>query len=117
ASKRIEAAESMMDFARAMPNAAALIMDLIAKNQDWPGADEMATRLAKAIPPQYLSMDQIKDVPPQVQALIQSLDSNVKQLTQEKAQLMQALTEQQSDRAQRERKIENDFEAKLLNIV
>lgn len=117
ATKRIEAAESMMDFARAMPNAAALIMDLIAKNQDWPGADEMAVRLAKAIPPQYLSVDQMKDVPPQVQAIIQSLDTQVKQLTQEKGQLMAALTEQRSDRAQRQDKIDKDFEARLLKII
>lgn len=116
ATKRVEAAESMMDFARALPNAAALIMDLIAKNQDWPGAEEMATRLAKAVPPQLLSPDN-KDVPPQVQAMLSALDGQVKQLSAERQQLVAALTEQQSDRAQRQDKIEKDFEAKLMTMI
>jgi hypothetical protein len=116
ATKRIEAAESMMDFVRAMPNAGALIMDLVAKSQDWPEAETIATRLAKAIPPQYLTPE-VKDVPPQVQAIIQSLDTQVKQLTAEKGALLAQLTDQQADRAQRQDKIEKDFESKLINIV
>ena len=116
ATKRIESAQSMMDFARALPNAAALIMDLIAKNQDWPGAEEMATRLAKAIPPQFLTPDQ-KDVPPQVQALMQAMDTQIKQLGMERQQLIAALTEKQSERALEMTKIQNDFDAKLLKIV
>jgi hypothetical protein len=116
ATKRIEAAESMMAFVRAVPAAGQLVMDLIAKNQDWPGAEEMATRLAKALPPNLLTPDQ-KDVPPQIQAMLQAMDSQIKQLSQERVQLMQALTEQQSDRAQRQDKIDKDFETKLLGIV
>lgn len=116
ATKRIEAAESMMDFARALPNAAALIMDLIAKNQDWPGAEEMATRLAKAIPPNLLSPD-AKDVPPQVSAMLQAMDQQIKQLSQERQQLIAALTSQQADRQQRQDKIDKDFESKLLAVV
>lgn len=116
ATKRLEAVESMMDFAKAMPNAGALIMDLIAKNQDWPGAEEIATRLAKAIPPQFLAPE-MRDVPPQVQALIQSLDTQVKQLTVEKTAAMQQLMDKQADRAQRQDSIDKDFEAKLIKIV
>lgn len=48
--KRVEAAQSMISFVQAVPNAAALIADLIAKNQDWPGAEEIAARLKRAIP-------------------------------------------------------------------
>jgi Skp family chaperone for outer membrane proteins len=116
ATKRVEAAESMMDFARALPQAAALIMDLIAKNQDWPGADEMATRLAKALPPGLLSPD-MKDVSPQLQALIASMQQQLQQAQQERVLLMKALTDQQADRDQRERKIELDFEAKVLSAM
>ena len=49
--KRIEAAESMMAFVQAVPPAAALIGDLIARNMDWPGAEAIAERLRKALPP------------------------------------------------------------------
>lgn len=49
--KRQEAAESMMAFVQAVPQAAALIGDLIAESQDWPGAEAMAKRLKGALPP------------------------------------------------------------------
>ena len=116
ATKRIEAAESMMAFAKALPNTAQLIADLIAKAQDWPGADEMARRLAKAVPAQYLTPDQ-KDVPPQVQALLQALDQQVKQLSAERQQLMAALNDRSADRQVAQDKVNKDFEAKLLQIL
>lgn len=49
--RRAEAADSMLQFAQAVPGAAQLIGDIIAKNMDWPGADQIATRLKKALPP------------------------------------------------------------------
>ncbi len=120
ATKRIEAGESMMDFMRAIapaaPQIAVNIADLVAKNMDWPGAPEMATRLAKMLPPNLLQPD-MKDVPPQVQAMLSQLQQQLQAATQEKAQLVQALTEQQSDRAQRQDEIDKTFEAKLLTVV
>jgi len=49
--KRQEAAESMMQFVSAMPQSAQVIGDLVAKNMDWPGADLIAERLKKMLPP------------------------------------------------------------------
>ncbi len=115
ASKRIEASESMMAFAKALPQTAGLIADLIAKNQDWPGAEEMATRLAKALPPQLLTPDQ-KDMSPQVEAVMQQMDSQIKQLTQHTQQLMAALTEKNTDRAQKQDEIDKAFHAKMAQI-
>jgi len=54
ATRRAEAVESMTAFAQTNPQAAALISDLIAKNSDWPGAEQIARRLRKIIPPQIL---------------------------------------------------------------
>lgn len=116
ASKRIEASESMMAFARALPNTAQLIADLIAKNQDWPGADEMARRLAKAVPAQYLTPDQ-KDVPPQVQAVMQHMEEQIKQLSQKLQHAGAALNDRTADRAVAQDKVNKDFEAKLLGIL
>lgn len=48
ASRREEAASQMIELIRAFPPAAPLIGDLLAKNLDWPGADEVAHRLARA---------------------------------------------------------------------
>lgn len=50
--KREEAASQMIELIRNYPQAAPLIGDLLAKNLDWPGADEIADRLQAMLPPQ-----------------------------------------------------------------
>jgi hypothetical protein len=115
ATKRVEAAESMMEFARVMPNVASLIADLIAKNMDWEGSEEIAARLAKAIPAQFLTPNQ-KDVPPQIQALMQQMDMQIKQLGMERQKLIMMLTEKQSDRQLEAHAIDQGFKAKILQI-
>lgn len=116
ATKRIEASEQMMAFVKAVPNAANLVMDLIAKYQDWPGADEIARRLTRAIPPQFLMPEQ-KDIPPQIAAIMQGMDRQIKQHTVERMQLMRALGDKRADRAQRQDEIDKNFEAKILKVV
>lgn len=61
--KRMESAESIMAFIQAAPQAAQFVLDLLAKNLDWPGADQIADRLRRLVPPQVL-----EDAPPQPQA-------------------------------------------------
>ena len=50
--RRQEAAESMMQFVQTAPQSAQMVLDLIAKNMDWPGADQFAERFKKMLPPQ-----------------------------------------------------------------
>ena len=61
--QRQEAADSMLDFIRAVPNAGQITGDLVAEAQDWPNADEFAERLRKALPPELIKNDD--DEPPQ----------------------------------------------------
>jgi hypothetical protein len=49
--KRVEAAESMMQFVQSYPAAAPAVADLIAKAQDWPMAEQFAERLRAVAPP------------------------------------------------------------------
>tara|TARA_R110002153_G_scaffold173631_1_gene326413 strand:- start:8275 stop:10410 length:2136 start_codon:yes stop_codon:yes gene_type:complete len=53
--QRMEAADAMMQFAAAVPQAGAVMADLIALNMDWPGADTIAARLKKIVPPNVLT--------------------------------------------------------------
>jgi len=53
--KRAEAADSLLQFVQAVPAAGEVAADLIAKNFDWPGAEELAKRLRNVIPPQVLA--------------------------------------------------------------
>jgi len=62
--RRAEVAATMMNFARAVPAAGAVIGDLIAKNQDWPGADEIAKRLQRILPPELRDGDVSPPPPP-----------------------------------------------------
>lgn len=50
--KREEAKESMQQFIQSAPQVAPVIMDLVAKAQDWPLADEIGQRLEAVAPPQ-----------------------------------------------------------------
>ena len=45
-SRRQQAAESMTNFVQAFPQAAPFLADLIAKNSDWPEADEVMQRMS-----------------------------------------------------------------------
>jgi len=50
--RRAETADQMMQLIQAYPPVAPIIGDLIAKNLDWPGAQEIADRLKTLLPPQ-----------------------------------------------------------------
>ena len=121
--KRQEAAESMIGFLKVLPNSAQLIGDLIAKNMDWPGADEIATRLASQLPPQVLNKS-VDELPPEARAMIGSLQQQLQGLQGERDKAVSLLGDKEADRdIDREKnaiqlqKIHNDFEAKLTDIV
>lgn len=61
ATRRAEAVESMTAFTQTNPQAAGVIADLIAKNSDWPGADVIAKRLRKLIPPALLEGEETQE--------------------------------------------------------
>ena len=56
--RRVEAAQAMMDAIQVWPELMNVAGDLVAKAQDWPGADKLAERLKKTIPPQFLDDDE-----------------------------------------------------------
>lgn len=64
---REEAADSMMQFIKVVPQAGPIIGDLIAKNLDWPGADQIQERLQKLLPPGLLESENTPQGGPQGQ--------------------------------------------------
>lgn len=56
--RRVEAAQAMMDAIQVWPQLMGIAGDLVAKAQDWPGADKLSERLKKTIPPHYLDEDE-----------------------------------------------------------
>lgn len=84
--KREEAAYQMTEFIRAFPQAAPLIGDMLAKNMDWPEADEIARRLQAMLPPQIQGQNpQVQQLQQQIQQMAQNLSKLGQELQQEKA--------------------------------
>lgn len=79
--RRLEAADSMIQFVQAVPQAGQLVMDILAKNMDWPGAEDIAERLRKALPPQLQGGDEDEQVitPQQVQMMIAQASMQLQQ--------------------------------------
>lgn len=79
--RRVEAAQAMMEAIQVWPQLIQVAGDIIAKAQDWPGADKLAERLKKTIPPQFLDQEeggqqaltpeQMQQIQMEVQALMQ----------------------------------------------
>lgn len=114
--KRQESAEQMMNFLQAFPQAAPMVGDLMAKNLDWPGADDIAKRLKAMLPPQLQD-----DGNPQVMMLqqqMQQMDGQAKQAVGQLQQQLQQLTQQlQAEKnSQQAEVISAQLDAKRLEI-
>lgn len=70
--KRQEAMEAMAQILQGNPQLWSVAGDLFVKNMDWPGAQELAERLAKTIDPKLLSAD---DEDPALQAAQQQIQA------------------------------------------
>lgn len=102
-SRREEAANQMIELIRAYPAAAPVIGDLLARNLDWPGADEVASRLQAMLPPKLAG-----GVSPEAQAAQAQMGKLAEALAAARTQIV-AL---QADRSHEARKLEIDaFEA------
>ena len=99
--RRAEAAEQMTEILRGFPALAPIIGDLVAKNFDWPGADEMAKRLKAMLPPQIQQMEAEGNnkIPPEVQAMMMQSQQQTQALQQQIQQGMQAFQQLQAELA------------------
>jgi hypothetical protein len=132
--RRVEAAQAMMEAVQVYPEMMQVAGDLIAKAQDWPGAEELAGRLRKTIPPQLLSpkeqqelaedgqpvmdpavMQQVAAMQEQAQAVMQELEQ-LKQrnlILETKAEVEAKKLEIEEFKAETDRiKVIGDFAAK-----
>ncbi len=107
--QRLEAADSLMQFVQAVPAAGGVILDLIAKNMDWPGSQEIAKRLRKMLPPGMLDADEAEQAgieppaptPEQEAAMLQAqVDMEQAKADGEKAKADLAMAQAKSAEAQ-----------------
>ena len=84
--RRMEAVDAMTAMTQANPQLWQVIGDLLVKNMDWPGAEEMADRLKLTLLPNVqaeIDKDEGEpEVPPQVQQAMEQMQGQVQQLDQ-----------------------------------
>jgi hypothetical protein len=83
--RRVEAVEAMTAMTQANPQLWQVIGDLLVKNMDWPGADDMAKRLKLTLLPQVQAEVSKEDggepeVPPQIKQAMDQMQQQIEQM-------------------------------------
>lgn len=107
--RRVEAAAAMMEAVQVWPEMMQIAGDLVAKAQDWPGAQELSERLKKTIPPQLLDED---ENPQQAQAMQQAQQAQQQMMQEGMARIQELETENAELKSKKEvdlAKIEVDW--------
>ena len=85
--KRLEAVDAMSAMTQANPQLWQVIGDLLVKNMDWPGADDMAERLKLTLLPEVqksLSKDDGQEpLPPQAQQAMDQMQQQIQAMDQQ----------------------------------
>jgi hypothetical protein len=120
--QRQEAANAFSQIMAQNPAAFQIVGDFWAQNSDFPGADELADRLKRGLPPQYKSgvdpqvqaiSQQAQQMQQQAQQLLQKADAEIATL---KAQLVHA-QEQATDKGHELAIKDYEAETKRLDVV
>ena len=112
--KRQEAAEGMVQLVQANPELIGLVGDILVRNLDWPGADEISKRLKLMLPPQIQQAEQkeneqspeVQQVMAQAQAALQEKDQMIQQMDQ----AIQEMTKELESKHAAERKMLADVD-------
>ena len=78
--KRQEAVESILSLVQSYPAAAQVASDILLKNMDWPGSEEIAERLKKLVPPEVLENKDM-EIPPEVQSKLEEMSQVIEDLS------------------------------------
>lgn len=105
--RRMEAADTMMQFSQGNPAIFPLIGDLMVKAMDWPMSDEIAKRLKAVAPPQIQALtneDEEEGIDPKVLQVQQQAEQIIGQMQAQMTQMQQALQQlaQEADQAKAE---------------
>lgn len=113
--KRQEMVDSMVQITQANPELWQVAGDLLVKNMDWNGAQEIAERLKKMLPPQLQDApDGKQPIPPQVQQQLDQSHTMIDQLTKALNQAHDEADNKKAELESRERIANSNNETKLV---
>lgn len=123
---REEAAEGMVQVAGNYPKLMEVAGDLVVESMDWPGADKIAARLKKTMPPELTKDDSTDEgeeqgpppLPPEIEQHIQQADQLIDQLQQQLHESQSGIEKARMDAASREEvaRINADSAARVAEI-
>jgi len=113
ATRRQEAVENMGLLIQTSPELWKIVGDLLVKNMDWPGAQEMSKRLRATVPPEILEAGEGAEDTPRVAALKKQLEesSQMNQAMQGMLQNIQKSIEAQQAENEKNRVMNEHFKA------
>ncbi len=101
--KRQEAAASTLELAKSAPQIMSAAPDLVVKNLDLPGANELAERLKKTLPPGLVDDPKAMKIPPQAQAQMAQMDQMIAALTEQLTEARKQIDEKTPELESKER--------------
>lgn len=101
--KRQEATETMTQLAQGNPELMQVAGDIIVRNMDLPGSQELSDRLKKALPPQLQDDDKNAEIPIKVKQQLDQSSQMIEQLTQTVHQLQDEADQKTKELESRER--------------
>ncbi len=90
-SRREAAAQAIGDAMNRNPALMQMAGDIFFRNQDWPGADDLADRMKLMLPPEVKAANEDDEIPPEVTAVVGQVMQAVQMRDQQMQQGMQAL--------------------------
>lgn len=113
---RQEAASAMIEMVQANPALMQIAGDLLVKNMDWPGAEELSERLKLTLPPEIQQAEQSKKqqtMPPEMQQAMQQFEMAMQQKDQQLGQAADAIEALQAEL----KKLQNEADAKNKEVI
>ncbi len=114
-SKRLETFDTMQNLVQSAPNLLPMFGDVMFKNSDMAGADVVAERFKKMLPPN-LQDDEDQQIPPQAQAAIQQAQQQAQALNEACKHYEQQIQQLEFEKKAQIVKSQSDFAIRKLEI-
>lgn len=115
--KRQEAVASMVELTKTYPAIMQVAGDLLVKNMDWPGAQEIAERLKRTLPPGVADEEGKAPIPPQAKAAMDQMAEQIKVMSQIIDDLTSTIETKRMDLDSKERIAAMNADVKLVDIM
>lgn len=121
ATKRQEAAQSLLELSKVAPQLMQVAPDLMVKSLDIPFAQDLAERLKKTVPAGTIDEKDKKPIPPEVQAQLEQMSQMVEQLTTNLNDATKTIDEKRMELESKERiefaKLENELLIEKMKLA